>query len=94
METPMDRTEIRETVRVALSTVLNRQIDRLDDEQRLLEDLSLDSTGVIELLMSLEDSAGLLIDPDELQPEVFATVRTLIDYVEAGTLAEPLAADA
>jgi acyl carrier protein len=43
----------------------------------------MDSTSVIELLMSLEDTMGLEIDPDELGPEVFRTVGSLTDYIEA-----------
>jgi acyl carrier protein len=79
----MNRTEIIEHLRIALSAVLNKECDVAPD-MRLFEDLALDSTSVIELLMSLEDTVGLEIDPDELGPEVFRTVGTLADYVEAG----------
>ncbi|WP_062216608.1 acyl carrier protein [Streptomyces sp. NBRC 109706] len=79
----MNRTEIVEHLRVALSAVLNKEFDTLTPELRLFEDLALDSTSVIELLMSLEDTIGLEIDPDELGPEVFQTVDSLSDYVEA-----------
>ncbi|RBM20474.1 acyl carrier protein [Streptomyces sp. PT12] len=80
----MDRTEIVGHLRTALSAVLNRPLDELAPELSLFDDLALDSTSVIELLMSLEDTVGLEIDPDELGPEVFRTVGTLTDYVEAG----------
>lgn len=78
----MDRTQIVEHVRVALGEVLNRQIDSLAEETRLFEDLALDSTSVIELLMGLEDTMDIEIDADELEPEVFQTVGSLTDYVE------------
>jgi acyl carrier protein len=80
----MTRSEILEHLRTALSSVLNREVEELRPEQRLFEDLALDSTSVIELLMSLEDTVGLEIDPDELVPEVFETVGSLTDYIEAG----------
>jgi acyl carrier protein len=80
----MNRNEIVEHVRVALAQVLNREMPELDEDARLFEDLSLDSTSVIELLMGLEDTIDLEIDPDELEPEVFRTVRTLSDFIEAG----------
>jgi acyl carrier protein len=80
----MDRTEITEHVRIALASVLNREIPALTEQLRLFEDLALDSTSVIELLMGLEDTIDLQIDPDELEPEVFRTVGTLVDYVQAG----------
>ena len=79
----MNRTELLEHVRDALSTVFNRDLPDLAEESRLFEDLGLDSTSVIELLMSLENSIDLEIDPDSLEPEVFMTVRSLADYIEA-----------
>ena len=80
----MDRSEIIEQVRIALSAVLNRDVTGLGEDARLFEDLALDSTSVIELLMGLEDTIDLQIDPDELEPEVFRTVGTLADYVQSG----------
>ncbi|MCX5391924.1 phosphopantetheine-binding protein [Streptomyces sp. NPDC006482] len=80
----MNRTDVIEHIRTALSGVLNREVTGISEEVRLFEDLALDSTSVIELLMGLEDTVGLEIDPDELEPEVFQTVGTLTDYVIAG----------
>jgi acyl carrier protein len=79
----MNRTELLDHVRLALTAVLNRDLPDLSEESRLFEDLGLDSTSVIELLMSLETSINLEIDPDSLEPEVFMTVRSLADYIEA-----------
>jgi acyl carrier protein len=79
----MDRTEIVNHLRISLSAVLNREVSDLTPQSRLFEDLAMDSTSVIELLMSLEDTMGLEIDPDELGPEVFRTVGSLTDYIEA-----------
>ncbi|WNI18952.1 acyl carrier protein [Actinacidiphila sp. ITFR-21] len=80
----MNRSQIINHVSIALSTVLNREVPQLTEESRLFEDLALDSTSVIELLMGLEDTIALEIDPDELEPEVFRTVGSLTDYIEAG----------
>ena len=80
----MDRAEILLQLRSSLSEVLNREGPELREDANLFDDLALDSTSVIELLMSLEDTVGLEIDPEELAPEVFKTVASLADYVEAG----------
>jgi acyl carrier protein len=80
----MDRAGIVEHIRVALAEVLHRDIPTLNEDARLFEDLALDSTSVIELLMGLEDTIDVQIEPDELEPEVFKTVRSLADYVELG----------
>lgn len=79
----MDRTEIISHLRIALTAVLNRELPEFGPESRLFEDLALDSTSVLELLMSLEDTIALEIDPDELGPEVFQTVGSLADYIES-----------
>jgi acyl carrier protein len=78
----MDRAEILVQLRSSLSEVLSQQVPELREESRLFEDLALDSTSVIELLMSLEDTIGLEIDSDELGPEVFETVGSLADYAQ------------
>ena len=78
----MNRTDILAHLQIALSTVLNREVPEISPELRLFEDLALDSTSVIELLMSLEDTIGLEIDSDELGPEVFETVGSLADYAQ------------
>jgi acyl carrier protein len=80
----MDRAEILDRLRESLSEVLNREVPPLPEDARLFEDLTMDSTSVIELLMVLEDTVGLEVDPEELGPEVFKTVSSLVDYVEAG----------
>jgi acyl carrier protein len=76
----MNRDEIVRHLHIALSVVLNREVQDLEPDTRLFEDLAMDSTSVIELLMSLEDTMGLEIDPDELSADVFRTVGSLIDY--------------
>ena len=76
-------TGTQEAVRAALGTVLNKELPELPPQTRLFSDLALDSTSVIELLMALEDTLGLQIDPDELTPEVFETVGALNAYVDA-----------
>lgn len=79
----MNREKTIEHIRVSLSVVLDRELAQLGEADRLVEDLGLDSTSVIELLMALEDSIGLEVDLDELEPEVFGTVATLADFMMA-----------
>jgi acyl carrier protein len=82
----MNREQTVEHIRVALSVVLDREIPQLDADARLVEDLGMDSTNVVELMMALEDSIGLEVDLDELDPEVFSTVATLADFMRAEAL--------
>jgi len=77
----MQRQQVVGHIESALSEVLEREIADVTEETRLFEDLHLDSTSVLELLMSLEDVAGVEIDPDELDMAVFASVGSLTDYL-------------
>jgi acyl carrier protein len=76
-------------VQAALAEVLRREPDTLVEQDRLFEDLGLDSTTIIELLLSLEDKVDIEIDPDELDSGVFVSVGSLTDYVEAKLAATP-----
>lgn len=79
----MNRMDIVEEIRVALVSALGREIGELHEETSLFKDLAVDSSSVLELLLTLEDSVGLEIDPDELEPDIFETVGTFSNYVEA-----------
>ncbi len=41
-----------------------------------------DSMTVVSVLTKLEDHYGFIIDDDEIDAEVFETVKSLIDFVE------------
>jgi acyl carrier protein len=78
----MNRSEIFSHLQVSLSAVLNREVTSMTWQSRLAEDLDMDSTSVIQLLMSLEDTMGLEMDLDNLGPGVFRTIGSLTDYIE------------
>ena len=77
----MDRTDVVTSISVALSEVLQKDFGSLDEQTRLFDDLNLDSTTVIQLLMALEDVLGVEFDPDSLVPEYFASIGSLTDFV-------------
>lgn len=77
----MDRAEIVSGVEASLAEVLKRDTAGLPEETRLFEDLQLDSTSILELLMSLEDGLGIEVDAESLDMEDFRTIGTLADYL-------------
>ncbi|MFE6687035.1 acyl carrier protein [Streptomyces sp. NPDC057743] len=79
----MDRQHLMKAAGAALSEVLEREVTGLTEATRLFEDLHLDSTSVLELLMALEDAMGLEVDPEDLDMDDFATVGTLLTYLES-----------
>jgi acyl carrier protein len=78
----MDRNIILERIELSLTEVLKRDVSGAEDT-RLVEDLQMDSTSVLELLMALEDNLGFEVDPESLKMDDFKTIGTLADYVAA-----------
>ncbi|HKN52901.1 MAG TPA: acyl carrier protein [Amycolatopsis sp.] len=79
----MDRTKILEAITDALGEVLQRELLEISPETRLFEDLHLDSTSILSLLMALEDRTGVEVDPETLEMDTFRTIETLAAYVES-----------
>ncbi|QUH01519.1 acyl carrier protein [Saccharopolyspora erythraea] len=79
----MEKHEVVSAVETALTEVLEREVSGLAAGDRLFEDLHLDSTSVLELLMALEDGIGIEIDPETLDMDDFQSVGTLTDYLLA-----------
>lgn len=54
----------------------------LDNEDSFLEKGIIDSTGVLELVMFLEEEYGLTIDDEELIPENLDSVKALDAFIQ------------
>ena len=77
----MEHVKIVSAIEQALTDVLQRPVSGMAEETRLFDDLHLDSTSVLELLMALEDAVGIEVDPESLEVSDFETVGTLAGYV-------------
>lgn len=75
----MDRSEVAERLRATLVSELGLDASKLDESASFEEDLEVDSLGVVELLMALEDEFDVKI-PDE-EAENIQTVGQAIDMV-------------
>ncbi|WP_433654901.1 acyl carrier protein [Nocardia sp. CA-128927] len=75
------RAEVADQVVAILAKMVRRSPDSLERSTRLFEDLELDSTSALELLILIEDGIGVEFDEDTLEPEHFETVASLIAYV-------------
>jgi acyl carrier protein len=76
----MERAEIESKLSDLLVDELGIERDKISMDARFEEDLEVDSLGVVELLMALEDNFGVKI-PDE-EAEQIGTVRQAVDLVE------------
>ncbi|CAL9282322.1 acyl carrier protein [Streptomyces sp. CSDS2] len=77
----MERHDVVVAVEKALSEVLEQPVTGLTEDVRLFDDLHLDSTSVLEMLMALEDAIDVSVDPENLDMDDFKSVGTLTDYV-------------
>ena len=75
----MDRTEVTKRLENVLVTELGLDEDKIEEDAHFEEDLDVDSLGVVELLMALEDEFDVKI-PDE-EAESIVTVGQAIDLV-------------
>lgn len=76
---------------MAVETLIRRYIlenflftddeSQLGDDASFLEEGIVDSTGVLELVMFVEESFGVSVDDEEILPENFDSVAQLAAYV-------------
>ena len=76
----MERPEIESKLTELLVDELGLDADKITMDATFEEDLEVDSLGVVELLMALEDNFGVQI-PDE-EAESIGTVGQAVDIVE------------
>ncbi len=83
----MDPSEAFKHIAVAVKKVAPFGIPAMTPQTRIMEDLGLDSTSILELLLELEESIGFQADMEDLWPEIFNTLGELAQYVAraAGT---------
>lgn len=77
----MDRAQVSDRLKEVLVTELGLDGDKVTEDASFEEDLEVDSLGVVELLMALEDEFGVKI-PDE-EAENIHTVGQAVDMVHA-----------
>ena len=55
---------------------------RLKNDASFLEEGIVDSTGVLELVMFVEENFGFTVEDEEILPDNFDSVNCLVDYVQ------------
>jgi acyl carrier protein len=73
--------DVRDILRSTLQ--LGERADRMTADTALLDDLpEFDSMAVVTVITALEDRFDISFDDDELSAEHFATVGSLVTFVE------------
>lgn len=69
-----------ETVRDIIANQIGLDKSRITLESDIIKDLGLDSLGVVELVMEIEDKYGLVADDDTVA--TLKTVGDVVKYIE------------
>ena len=82
--------EIRKEVTEFLLNVLGVTTDGapFDPDARLVEDYGVDSAGIFEMILWLEDRFEIRVEPQHMDLIHFATVRNVESYVRKATLVD------
>jgi acyl carrier protein len=73
---------VERTRKYVLEQFLYARTDvRLAEDELLFERGIVDSMGVVELVVFLENEFGILIDDDEVTEQHFRSLRAIADYV-------------
>ncbi len=76
------QTELKQLIIEALN-LEGMEPDEIADDMPLFgEGLGLDSVDALELVVAMEKHFGMKIKSDEIQPEAFRDVRSLLAWVE------------
>lgn len=64
-----------------LSTLLSRNREQILPSHRLMEDLEIDSLGIVELIIAIEETFEIKLDGTLLTMDRLYTVQDLLDFV-------------
>ncbi len=70
---------MQEKIIALIADKLNKKVESISLNSRLVEDLGADSLDVVEMIMAFEDEFGISL-PDE-DVENMKTVKDVIDYI-------------
>ena len=76
------RARVVGVITAALPEVIDCDAAALTEQSRLFEELGLDSTGVFELLLRLEEGLDVEFDTDNLEMRHFSTVGSLATFIQ------------
>ncbi len=76
---------IKQSVREFIETsfLFREGRDGLGDDQSLLAEGLIDSTGILELVSYLESEFGIVVEDQEIVPENLDSVGQIVSYVES-----------
>ena len=83
----MDGNEVRQSLGKFVSdTFIKGRTDKvLRDDDSFFENEIIDSTGVLELVLFIEETFGFRVEDEEIVPENLDSINRLVKYVRSKT---------
>jgi acyl carrier protein len=67
---------------IAKNFLFSDDADAVREDQSLMSSGTLDSTGILELIMFVEERFGLKVADEEMLPENFDSVNAIASFIE------------
>ncbi|MEM9173216.1 MAG: acyl carrier protein [Pseudomonadota bacterium] len=78
----MSDTNKLEQIQAFIATLNPAAADGIDPAANLLEEEIVDSVAMMDVIVWLEENFDIAIDPDDLTPENFGSVNSIVAYLE------------
>ena len=72
----------QEKIQAFIATLNPAAADGLDPNANLLQDEIVDSVAMMDVIVWLEETFDISIDPDDLTPDNFGTVNSIVAYLD------------
>jgi len=78
-----DSMELTSTIRqFIIENFLFEEDDNLKEDTSFLENGIIDSTGVLELVMYIEETYGISVDDEDIVPENLDSISNVTEYIQ------------
>ena len=83
-QTPTGR-ETLDTLKALVITTTHLKIApaEIRDNANLFDDCGLDSTSVVDLVFGIEEAFGISVPEDEIDAELFQSIKKLAEYIDS-----------
>ena len=70
---------------IAHTSTCSKPVEEIEEEDRLQDDLGMDSLDFVELIMALERKLDIGVPDEEIENRVNDTVGEMIDFIQSKT---------
>ncbi|MBD5092206.1 MAG: acyl carrier protein [Clostridiales bacterium] len=72
---------VLDRVRELIAEQMCLDVNKVTADSRIIEDIGADSLDVVEMLMTVEEEWGIIVDDEDMRK--FSTVASVVEYIES-----------